>query len=82
MSKGYTIAFAITAPVAPATASPQGGMSASFDCPAIMKRNWSQVGGVERAVVFDVYRGASSIAEKGVISRCLEKGRTMEPGES
>ena len=36
MSKGYTSAFAITAPVAPATAKPQGGIGASFDCPAIM----------------------------------------------
>lgn len=31
MSRGYTRAFAITAPVAPATASPQGGIAASFD---------------------------------------------------
>jgi hypothetical protein len=37
MSKGYTIAFAMTAPVAPATARPQGGSGASLDCPAIVK---------------------------------------------
>jgi hypothetical protein len=36
MSRGYTSALAITAPVAPATAKPQGGMGASFDCPAIV----------------------------------------------
>jgi hypothetical protein len=36
MSRGYTRAFARTAPVAPATARPQGGMGASFDCPAIV----------------------------------------------
>ena len=35
MSRGYTRALARTAPVAPATARPQGGMGASFDCPAI-----------------------------------------------
>ena len=35
MSKGYTSALAMTAPVAPATANPQGGIKASFDCPAI-----------------------------------------------
>ena len=35
MSRGYTIAFAMTAPVAPATARPHGGIKASFDCPAI-----------------------------------------------
>jgi hypothetical protein len=35
MSKGYTSAFAMTAPVAPATANPQGGITASFDWPAI-----------------------------------------------
>ena len=35
MSRGYTIAFAMTAPVAPATARPHGGIDASFDCPAI-----------------------------------------------
>jgi hypothetical protein len=45
MSKGYTRALAITAPVAPATANPQGGMGASFDCPAIamvMKKRFSK----------------------------------------
>jgi len=36
MSKGYTKALAMAAPVAPATASPQGGIGASFDCPAIL----------------------------------------------
>ncbi len=35
MSRGYTKAFAKTAPVAPATARPQGGIAASFDCPAM-----------------------------------------------
>lgn len=35
MSNGYTTAFAITAPVAPAMAEPQGG-SVSFDCAAIV----------------------------------------------
>jgi hypothetical protein len=35
MSRGYTSAFAMTAPVAPATARPHGGIKASFDCPAI-----------------------------------------------
>lgn len=35
MSNGYTMAFAITAPVAPATASPHGGR-ASF-VPAILR---------------------------------------------
>lgn len=43
MSNGYTNAFAMTAPVAPATARPQGGSVASLDCPAIMMglRKWS-----------------------------------------
>lgn len=31
------MAFAITAPVAPATARPHGGIGASFDCPAIVR---------------------------------------------
>ena len=35
MSRGYTIVLAKTAPVAPATASPQGGIGASFDSPAM-----------------------------------------------
>jgi hypothetical protein len=46
MSKGYTMAFAITAPVAPATASPHGGMSVSFDCTAIVKSNVRLIGDV------------------------------------
>lgn len=36
ISNGYTKALAKTAPVAPATAKPQGGMGATFDCPAIV----------------------------------------------
>lgn len=32
MSRGYTSAFARTAPVEPATARPQGGSAAAFDC--------------------------------------------------
>lgn len=36
MSKGYTIALAMTAPVAPATASPHGGSRTSFDCADIV----------------------------------------------
>lgn len=36
MSRGYTRALAMTAPVAPATARPQGDKGASFDCPAIL----------------------------------------------
>lgn len=35
MSRGYTRALARTAPVAPATARPQGGIGTSFDCPAM-----------------------------------------------
>jgi hypothetical protein len=37
MSSGYTMAFAMTAPVAPATANPHGGRLASLDCPAITR---------------------------------------------
>lgn len=58
MSKGYTIAFAITAPVAPATARPQGGMSASFDCPAILMRDLVFADGVERVEVLEIYPGS------------------------
>jgi hypothetical protein len=35
MSRGYTMVLARTAPVAPATASPQGVIGASFDSPAM-----------------------------------------------
>jgi hypothetical protein len=35
ISKGYTMAFAKTAPVAPAMANPQGGIDASFERPAM-----------------------------------------------
>lgn len=35
MSRGYTSALAMTAPVAPASANPHGGIKTSFDCPAI-----------------------------------------------
>jgi hypothetical protein len=38
MSKGYTIALARTAPVAPAIASPQGGIGVSLDGPTIARR--------------------------------------------
>jgi hypothetical protein len=44
MSRGYTIAFAMTAPVAPATARPHGGIRASFDCPAIATGDGEEVG--------------------------------------
>jgi hypothetical protein len=37
MSRGYAIAFAITAPVAPATANPHGGRAASLDWPAMLE---------------------------------------------
>lgn len=43
MSSGYTIAFAITAPVAPATAKPHGGIKASFDCAAMAKLSWNNL---------------------------------------
>ena len=36
MSKGYTMAFARTAPVAPATAFPQGGSRTCFDWPPMV----------------------------------------------
>lgn len=36
MSKGYTSAFARTAPAEPAIALPHGGKASTFDCPAIV----------------------------------------------
>jgi hypothetical protein len=38
------MAFAMTAPVAPATARPHGGINASFDCPAIAATDEGDVG--------------------------------------
>ena len=35
MSRGYTMVLAKTAPVAPAMASPQGGIGDSFESPAM-----------------------------------------------
>lgn len=67
------MAFAITAPVAPATANPHGGITVCFDCTAMVKVRDRLLVTLER-LILNVY----PVAEDNENSKRLQQDRGVE----